>query len=510
MLFLLLYIYSLFADRSIYDNLDDRICSGIFKNGKYYVFSPAEDSRNISNIYIYDLKDGPIAEINKTVVNITDTPFGYTPHFLNFNQDLNGIPIELLMIENYIDLNVTDSKLDESKWMARFINDKKFEFSPSFIKFPSYINFPKGGFSQNIVNINNNPVMYIIGGYAYSGQLNSTILTSSVFKYDFNSNSWSDLSEDSKSLLPPIANHRSLQVNNTLFILNGVSPNTTDTNHPQAYSTKKLMKINAINKMYKFDLLTEKWDAIPLKTNLDAGTYGDGIMVGASYDYYNGNIITYGPARVTNIYRFDPHFGILDLASYEWRWNTIKADYGVDNNLKLGFHQTLVIRDQLLLFHGFSNQINSHSIYVINLKDLKFQSNLDYSGNINSEFGSPIYKYILIALGIILGVMLLLLLIYLLKRYRKKRIREMNNSKQLKVVWASSENVTGTYTPGDGFVDDYQRREIFSLENNEISDNQILRSNLVHEDLTRSTLIGTELYTKALPNISTLKSTKYN
>jgi hypothetical protein len=351
--FLLLYICFLLADDSINNNLDDIISSGIFKNDKYYIFSPAESSNNISNMYIYNLKDGPITEINKTVVNVTDTLFGYTPQFLNFAQDLKSeLSSELWLIEDHLASNVTDNKLDGSKWMARFSNDNKLEFSPSFIKLPNYPNFPKGGFSQNVININSKPVMYVIGGYLFSSELNSTVLTSCVFKYDFNTNSWTDLSESSNSILPPVANHKSIQINNTLFILNGISPNTTNTNYPKIYSTTKSTKVNTINKMYKFDLLSEKWTVIPLKTNLDTDTYGDGVMYGASYDYYNGNIITYGSVKAINTVRSDSHFGTLDLTNYEWRWDPIKLEYGRGSSLVLAFHQTLVIRDQLLLFHG--------------------------------------------------------------------------------------------------------------------------------------------------------------
>jgi hypothetical protein len=351
-LFLLLYICFSLADDGIYNNLDDSIPSGAFKNDKYYIFSPADIRKNTTDLYIYYLKDGPIAEINKTVVNIGEAPYGYIPKFLNFAQDLNGTYSDFWMIESYLALNVTDRKLNRSQWMARIVDDKKLELGSSIISLPNYLNFPKGGFSQNIVNINNEPVMYVIGGYTFSRELNSTVLTNCVFKYVFNTGNWTDLSERSNSILPPIANHKSLQVDNNLFILNGVSPNIANATYPKIYSTKKSMKFNTINKMYKFDLLSEKWTVIPLKTNLDAVTYGDGLIFGASYDYYDGNIITYGSVEFINTRKPDPHFGTLSLTSYEWQWIPIKSEYSFNNTLGLGFHQTLIIRDQLILFHG--------------------------------------------------------------------------------------------------------------------------------------------------------------
>ncbi|KXN65930.1 hypothetical protein CONCODRAFT_12354 [Conidiobolus coronatus NRRL 28638] len=490
-LILCLYIYFVFGD----DIINDRIPSGIYNNGKYYVFSPATSDREIAKINIYTLKDGPISQINNTVINITNTPSGYTPRFMNFTINyLDGLSSSIWMLESFVASEVKDNKLDDYRWTAHLVNDKMFNFDSNFIKLPSYTNFPKGGFSNIIVNVNSDPVMYIVGGYTFSSELNSRILTSCVFKYDFIMSSWSDLSEGSKSILPPIANHRSLLVNNALHILNGVSPNVTDTNYPQTYDSKKSIKLNAINKMYRFDLMTEKWTAIPIKTNLDAYIYGDGIMYGASYDQYNGNIISYG--FVQSIHKNDssePKLGTLDLTNMEWRWNQIKTETGLDNTLSLSYHKTLVVKDQLLIFNGYTNQRKSNGTYVINLKNFKFQSNLDYSGSINSEFGSPIYKYVLIALGITLGVLLLIFAIYILKRRRKKKLRELGNNKQFNAIWASSENVLGVYTTGDRFVDDYRRCEIFSLENNEKLDNQILRFSFMGEDLKQLTLVGTEL-----------------
>jgi hypothetical protein len=311
-----------------------------------------DNNRTISQIDIYNLKDGPISEITKTQVNITNAPLGYMPQFLNFTQDFqNGLYNKIWMLGGYIPDFVTDSKLDESKWMAQYVNDKQLNFGSGFIKTPNYTYFPKGGYSQNIINVNNNPVMYIIGGYIFSDQTNSTTLTSCVFKYDFNSNNWSDLSDGSKSILPPIAIHRTVKVNNDLFIINGFSPNVTDANYPQTYSSNDPIKDSPINKMYRFDLSTEKWTAITLKTNLDSSKYADNSMLGASYDYYNGSIISYGALRYSNSRDKEPHFGTLDLTTMEWRWDQINTDNGLDNNLKLMFHQTLILNLNSKLFN---------------------------------------------------------------------------------------------------------------------------------------------------------------
>jgi hypothetical protein len=325
--------------------------SGILKGDKFYFYNPATDGSNTGVVNIYTLKDGPISQIDNNEVNITNVPTGYMPQFLNFPQDTqNGVSNEILLLEGYTPESLANNKLDESKWIAQFVNDNQLNFGPSFIKTPNYTYFPKSGFTQNIVNVNNKIVMYIIGGFAFSNEITSVVLSSCVFKYDFDSNSWSDLSESSKSILPPIVVHRSVEVNNSLLIFNGASPNTTDSKYPQTYDSNNPYYANSIDKMYKFDLLTEKWTAITLKTNLDSSKYEDESMLGASYDYYNGNIVSYGALKFLNINDTYPYFGTLDLTKMEWKWSQIQTDYGLDNSLSLFFHQSIIIRDQLILF----------------------------------------------------------------------------------------------------------------------------------------------------------------
>ncbi|KXN65823.1 hypothetical protein CONCODRAFT_12487 [Conidiobolus coronatus NRRL 28638] len=499
----MLFIYFLYLTLILAElKLKFGLSPGILKNDKFYTYFPAVDSNDTGLIIIYTLKDGPVSQINNTEVNITNVPTGYMPQFLNFAQDnQNVISKEIWLLEGYTPSSVTDNKLDESKWMAQFVNDKQLSFGSSFIKTPNYTYFPKGGFTQNIVNINNNPVMYIIGGYTFSNELKINILTSCVFKYDFNSNSWSDLSEGSKSILPPIAIHRSVQVNDTLFIFNGYSPNLTDTKYPQTYSIDMPIKNNTINKTYKLDLLTEKWSVVNIKTNLDSATYGDGDMLGASYDYYNGNIISYGTLDNLNSEENDPYFGTLDLAKMEWHQNQINTDSGLDNSLILMFHRTLIIRDQLILFQGYSNQNYATGPFVINLKDFKFQSVLNYSGSLNSPEIRPVFINIIIGLGATLGCLLIIFLIIFIIRYRKNKSKHENNN-QIKPLWAAPVNGKYRYISRGEIFDDGQTGEVFSLENAENLDCSEARSSFMQEDLNSLALIRRELDQKTSSNNS--------
>ncbi|KXN64907.1 hypothetical protein CONCODRAFT_80899 [Conidiobolus coronatus NRRL 28638] len=439
---------------------------------------------------VYTLKDGPVSEIDKTIVNITDAPSGYMPQLLDLKGNLeNGVSNEVWMIESYLSSTVATKKFDNSKWMAQFIDDKQLNFGSSFIKPPNFTYFPKGGYSQNFVNINNDPALYVIGGFTFLKDINLRVLTSCVFKYEFNSKKWIDLSEESKSILPPIAIHRAVHVDNALYIFNGVIANTSDTNYPQTSAKLLTNKINTINKTYKYDLLTRKWTAISIKTNLDPAVYEEGNMFGASYDYYDGSIISYGSVFSNNEIDNGPRLGTLDLTSYEWRWDQIKTESGLDNTLNINFHQTLVLQDQLVLFLGYSTQKSNYGPYVINLKDLMLKSNLDYSGKSNDSYDTPVYIKVIIGLGAAIGCILLIVVIIFYIRYRKRKTSAINNKQEIKALWAVPEDEKQKYITEGGIVnvnqvDSNQTDDIFTLENSDNNDPEIRKSFMPDESNT--------------------------
>jgi hypothetical protein len=470
-------------------SLDNRISSGTLKNDKYYVFSPAQSGENASSIIIYQLKDGPTSEIQSTRVNITDVPSGYMPQILDLNTNLeNGASNDIWMIEGYLYSKLNTTNSDKSKWMAEISDDKQLNFNSDFIKPPNFTYFPKGGYTQNFVNINNNPALYVIGGFTFLKDKGLRVLTSCVFKYDFNSNNWSDLSEDSKSILPPIAVHKTIKTNNALFVFNGITPNISDTSYPQTSEKILSSKINTINKTYRLDLLTGKWSEIPIKTNLDPEIYIENIMPDASFDYYKGKIISYGQMNSKNGINFDPKLGILDLNSYEWHWNQLKTESGLDNILKLNHHQTLIIRDQLILFPGnytiFSSvqlltnylvneyQKSSYGPYILDLNDLTFKSNLNYSGRVNASDGLPVYIKAIIGIGAVLSFILLVALIRFYIRHRKWKTGARNNKHEINALWVPQVDGKQKYISERGIVNINQTNDqidhIFTLE---IADN---------------------------------------
>jgi hypothetical protein len=332
--------------------------SAVLKSNKLYVYEPADYSINDSTVTVYDLKDGPISQITNSTYKVTNVPNSYMPKFLKFPQGFsNDKSDQTWLIGGQSIYKKYDQSIYDNMWTGQFVNSTNLNFDNSFIKKPDFDNFPIGGYSQDIVNINNNPVMYIIGGFFYSPDKETNIFTSSMFKYDFTSNSWSDLSESSNSILPPIADHQTVIVDNFLLVTNGLSPNLTTTQYPQtAPYNSNAASLNYYDKAYKFDLLNQKWSLITIKTNLDESIYRKGHVMshmhGASLNVYKGSLYAYTLIYNLKTFIHEPRLAVLDYNSWEWRWYSVDTDIGADYILQLAFHQSMIIKDQLLLIHG--------------------------------------------------------------------------------------------------------------------------------------------------------------
>jgi hypothetical protein len=328
--------------------------SSIFKNGKMYIYDVTDMKIDEPLLYIYTLKDGLISDIKPNIVNITNANYTYNPQFLNLPPGLpNGRSDELWMIGALSEIDVQDQDVDEEHWTAQIVNDSELKFDSSFISKPDFENFPESQFSISIVNTDNNPRLYVIGGLSYSKKLKDRYISNSQFKYEFKTDKWSDLSDNTKSILRPVAYHRVVQAENWLFLAGGATPiRNKNGSFNNIVSSSDTVNSN-ITDLYKFDLTTEKWSSMNIKLNLAAETYQEGRAEGLSLDLYDGKIITY--ANIVNFKneKYDPKLGILDYRAneLEWIWVDIN-DSGTDNRLNLMYQETLVINDQLLLFHG--------------------------------------------------------------------------------------------------------------------------------------------------------------
>jgi hypothetical protein len=319
-----------------------------------YIYDPYNKNDYSTNLFIYTLKDSLISDIKPNIVNITNANYTYTPQFLNLPSGLpNGRSDQLWMMGGLREERISSNHINEESWTSQILNDKELKFDSSFISKPSYKNFPETGFSITIVNNNNNTVLYVIGGLLYSKELDNDLITNYQFKYDFNTGTWSDLSNRTKSILKPVAYHKVIQADNSLILISGITSNyTKNGNFTNTVPPDGLTRL-AISDIYKFDLTTEVWSSVNAKLNLEE-KYEEGKALGLSLDIYKEKIISYMSIYNNESKKNDPKLATLDYKAkdWEWTWLDVTTDTGLDNSLDLTDHHTLIINDQLILFHG--------------------------------------------------------------------------------------------------------------------------------------------------------------
>jgi hypothetical protein len=331
------------------------LSTAIFKDGKMYIYDPYNKNDYSTNLFIYTLKDSLISDIKPNIVNITNANYTYTPQFLNLPSGLpNGRSDQLWMMGGLREERISSNHINEESWTSQILNDKELKFDSSFISKPSYKNFPETGFSITIVNNNNNTVLYAIGGLLYSKELNGQLITNYQFKYDFNTGTWSDLSNRTKSILKPVAYHKVIQADNSLILISGVNQNFTESGNftdtvPSDNSTHLM-----ISDIYKFDLTTEVWSLVNAKLNLEDEKYGRGQAKGLSLDIYKEKIISYMSIKNMKSGGYDPRLATLDYKAKDWGWAWLNAtnETNADNSSIFTNYHTLIMNDQLIMFQG--------------------------------------------------------------------------------------------------------------------------------------------------------------
>ncbi|KXN64684.1 hypothetical protein CONCODRAFT_14119 [Conidiobolus coronatus NRRL 28638] len=404
----------------------------IYKNNKLYVYEPDDIELKWSGLTIYNLSDGPISDIQTQLVNFTNSNPVYTPQFLQLPQGLpNGRSNETWMIGGIVDDKLKDNNLIKENWTCEILNDNKLKFHDDFIPMPQFRNFPKSGFSQTIVNSNNGPELYIVGGLVYVKELDKELITNYFYKYEFNTGKWVDLSKATKSILQPRAYHKVIEVDNSLLLFGGIqNDEAIKENFEHTTPTDDNTDYGGITTIFKFDLKDQKWSTVNAKLNKDPNIYKTGQVSGSVFNIYNGKIISYISLYNYDRREFEPQIGILNYNTWEWEWHNVKNEAGTDNNLILSYYQTLIINDQLILIHGMSNQRQVKKLYVINLETYKFQGFLNISGedSKSESSGLPSWAVTISVLGI-----------WFCLRFKKQvKVDDANSEQAIQEVWASA------------------------------------------------------------------------
>ncbi|KXN67062.1 hypothetical protein CONCODRAFT_10956 [Conidiobolus coronatus NRRL 28638] len=396
-----------------------RSSSSLYKNGKMYIYDSTDVKYDEPFLYVYTLKDGPISDIKPNIVSITNLKPAYAPKFLNLPPRLsNGRSDQLWMMRAIAETELNKHDVEQDPWTVQIVNDNEFRPDSSFIPKPDYKKFPE--------------------------RKKETLITNCQFKYEFKTDTWSDISHRTKSKLPPIAYHRVVQAENSLIIVGGNRlKNIKNNNFNDTVSTEDTDR-SSLADIYKFDLSTEEWSLEKAKLNLNETLYKGGKADGLSLDIYNEKLITYASLMNAETEMYNPMIGTLDYKAKEWEWTWIEVKNagGTDNNLNLMFHHTLVINDQLLMFHGFSNQANSDKqMYSIDLKTNNLIGTVNISGNNEKSTDSRLLTWAIILISVICAVVFILILVSLwfYLRYKKRIKSNEKNSQKMQDVWATSE-----------------------------------------------------------------------
>ncbi|KXN67063.1 hypothetical protein CONCODRAFT_19864 [Conidiobolus coronatus NRRL 28638] len=392
-----------------------RSSSSLYKDGKMYIYDSTSRKNNEPFLYIYTLKDGPISDIKPNIVNITNLKPAYAPKLINLPPGLsNGRSDQLLMMRAVAETDIKEYDIEQDPWTIQVVNDSEFRPDSSFIPKPDYKNFPISQFTPTIVNNDNNPT-----------------------------DTWSDISHRTKSKLPPIGYYKIVQADNSLIIVSGITPKNTKTININGTISIDYVDRSSLADIYKFDLSTEEWSSVNVKLNLNETLYKGGKASEVSLDVYNEKLIIYANLINSETELYNPMLGTLDYKAKEWEWTwiDIKNAGGTDNNLNLMSQHTLVINDQLLMFHGSSNQRAKNQIYCIDLKTNNIVGTVNISGSngTSTDSGLPKWAVILISVICVIIFILILIALWFYIRYKKQVKSNQNDNQKMEDVWATSE-----------------------------------------------------------------------
>jgi hypothetical protein len=107
-----------------------------------------------------------------------------------------------------------------------------------------------------------------------------------------------------------------------------------------------------IDRIYKFDLQSNKWSGLDVDINMSNSSYPSKILYGRSLSAYNGKILAYAQVATIDNQNTKPVIGLLDLNKLQWSWNNSIANNGNFQGTYPLAPESIIINDQLLLING--------------------------------------------------------------------------------------------------------------------------------------------------------------
>ncbi|KXN69987.1 hypothetical protein CONCODRAFT_71043 [Conidiobolus coronatus NRRL 28638] len=381
--------------------------TSLLKNDKLYVFDYNCDPFSKSIVTTYSLHDGSLEKItsNGTVFQVFQVPPidpSYTPKFINAP---NTDDLWMLGGKNYSQL--TNIKFFKEQWT----NTGLFEF-------PKFNNFPLNSYTSTIVN---NTQLYIIGGFIYPEKFNQPVLSNQIFKYDLSRKKWDDLSYLTKGQLPPIAGHKAVMIDDrNLLIMGGLSP-AFDDFEPSSNNTK----LNSLEKIWQLDTSTLQFKPIHTKFTVNSRENIACERLGFSTNSKDKKVYIFGGIYYKDgEYKSEDQVGVLDYDTSTWDWKKFDNPSNIQFNHKIINHDSIIIGDQLLIIHGKSVDDKWGSLLNLNLKTMKLERELNYSGKLQTDKGFQLPTWALILIILIAVIIVLSIILFFVIRYRKKKSKK--------------------------------------------------------------------------------------
>jgi hypothetical protein len=260
-------------------------------------------------------------------------------------------PSQLWLMVNNEESTINSTIIRDDEWTYRW-NGTNTVSDNSLISKPDIENFPRGGFSVTEVNINSNSYLYVLGGIIYSTKLNATAITNYFYQYNFNTKNWTDLSSLTNNIFPPTSNHKTLQVGNSLIAIPATVSSVNSSTIPQYTAYKYCSMTSNIDRIYKFDLQSNKWAGLDVDINMSNSSYPSKILYSRSLSVYKGKILVFAEVSIASGQDLKPVIGLLDLDKLKWSWNSSIANTEIFQGAYSISPESIIINDQLLLING--------------------------------------------------------------------------------------------------------------------------------------------------------------
>jgi hypothetical protein len=376
MLIILLLINLINCQTDLYSSLS----TSTLINDKLIIYDPKDPSLNSApSLTTYTIKDGSVQILQNTTIRLAainnseylqflPLPEGYNGADKGSNSDLwltNSVSLDSLQAGN--------SGVGDSSWTYKLSQPSTLSpFNNSPIPTPNFTNFPLGGYTQTLITTSSGPKLLILGGFLQTS--NGTIITNYLFQFDFGTNKWEDLSNLTNNIVPPITNHKALQYGDSLVVMFGKSPTLSSaaTNFSPTIGYLKANKTNDAKIMYRFNLITQAWQAVKINDNLNPNLYQRGSSMGQSIATYNNALIMFTNMLNFNNNLWESYLGVFNNDFVKWEWYNIQNDGNYTGfRLDVFYADGMVIGDSLIIVNGNTISGRVKQLMFVDLKQKK-------------------------------------------------------------------------------------------------------------------------------------------